>query len=280
MRASPPARLEQFNDHARRTGWLYARSVEYDGRAYVHLPFLYATRVGPELEAYARALARFPRLVGTPFDLEVRHDVVAVFEPHALDAFASGVLENAGLTQLSAHATRIAAALPARILRAEQQIDAETLREAHDTVVDAIALNLANPFAELAHSTEEVRVRFSADRWFHERAQTVRAVWREIVDFSWEAGFLPRRRDARALWSDPSRLADHLGYTGPRPPLDPAIRMPDIEVPASGDLLTMLGEMEEFRHYWQARLSRLFETLARSLNIDPEEPLDAYCARL
>lgn len=280
MRASLPARLERFNDHARRTGWLYARSVEYDGRAYVHVPLLYATRVGPELEAYARALARFPRLVGTPFDLDVRHDVVAVFEPHALDAFASGVLERDGLTRLSAHATRIAADLPARILRAERQTNAENLRDAHETVVDAIALNLANPFAELAHPAEEVRVRFSADRWFHERAQTVRAVWRDIVDFSWEAGFLPRRREARELWSDPSRLADHLGYSGPRPQLDPEIRMPDIEVPASDDLLTMLGEMEEYRHYWQARLSRLFETLARSLNLDPEEPLDAYCARL
>lgn len=259
MRASPPARLEAFNDHARRTGWLYTKSVEYDGRAYIHVPLLYATRVGPELESYAQALARFPQLIGVPLDVEVRHGVVAVFDPRDLDVFIGQVEDRHSC--LSAHAVRIADALPTRVLRAETHTTDTTLREAHEALIDAIALNLANPFVELAHPSERANVRFSVDRWFHERSQTPRKEWREIVDFSWEAGFLPRRREVRAIWSDPSRLADHLGYTGPRPPLQPVVRMPDIDVPASDNLLTMLGEMEEFRHYWQARLSRLFETL-------------------
>lgn len=259
MRASPPARLEAFNDHARRTGWLYTKSVEYDGRAYVHIPLLYATRVGPELEAYAQALARFPQLVDVPFGVEVHHEVVAVFDPNALNAFIIKVEDRQSCLSWTG---RIACPpLAERVLRAETHTSEATLREAHEAVIDAIALNLANPFVELAYPHERANVRFSVDRWFHERARTLRIEWRDIVDFSWEAGFLPRRREERALWSDPSRLADHLGYTGPRPPLQPAIRMPDIDVPASDNLLTMLGELEEFRHYWQARLSRLFETL-------------------
>ncbi|HJQ37541.1 MAG TPA: hypothetical protein VKB93_10410 [Thermoanaerobaculia bacterium] len=247
MRAPPPARLDEFNDHARRTGWLYTKSVEYDGRAYVHIPLVYTTRVEPELEAYARALARFPRLVDVPFDIEVRHGVVAVFDPRDLDAFVAQV------SCLSWTGRIACPPLAERVLRAETETNEETLREAQEALIDAIALNLANPFVELAHPAERANVRFSVDRWFHERAQTLRVEWRDIVDFSWEAGFLPRRRDVRAIWSDPARLADHLGYTGPRPPLKPAIRMPDIPVPASDNLLTMLGELEEFRHYWQAR---------------------------
>ena len=254
MRASPPARLGEFIDHARRTGWLYTKSVEYDGRAYVHIPLIYSTRVEAELEAYARALARFPQLIEVPFHVDVRHGVVASFDPKALDAFIAEVEDRQSC--LSWTGRSACPPLAELVLRAE--MDPERLRDAHEALIDAIALNLANPFVELAHPSERANVRFSVDRWFHERAQALRAEWREIVDFSWEAGFLPRRREVRAIWSDPFRLADHLGYTGPRPRIKPTIRMPDIPVPASDNVLTFLGELEEFRHYWQARLYARF----------------------
>lgn len=274
MRATPPA----FDDHVRRTGWLYARSVEYDGRAYVHVPLLYSTRIGPELEAYARALTRFPQLLGVPFACDVQHDVVAVFSDPA--ALSELWFRDVARCEAAARAAALGVAgrFPSQVLAAEAAPSASSLRSAHATLVEAIAVNLANPFVELHRPP--VRVAFSADRWFHERAKTLPVTWDAIVDFAWEGGFLPRRAAERAVWMDPPKLADQLGYRGPRPERRPIIRRPAIDAPDSADLLVLLGEMEEFRHYWQARLARLFETLARRLHIDRESTLDDYCARL
>lgn len=289
-----------FEELARRAGWLYTRSIEYEGRILVHMPLVYATRVDAELAAYARALGRFPGLCAYagPFPFEVLHEVVAVCDPAAVRTFAAWCLDELRLDDALArrwvrHAARLLVDLPESCIAFEaRRLDGvkaeEELRHACGIVTDAIALNLANPFVELHASEQAVQLtsptaEFSSDRWFHERLDALRArvargsaIWADFVDFAWEAGFLPRRDEQRALWQDPSRVAEALGWTGARGTVRVKPRRPDLgTLPPTGafepaSLLRLFGYLEEIRHYWQTRL------FARVLP-DPAEPASLAC---
>jgi pyruvate,water dikinase len=286
-----------FEELAQRAGWLYTRSIEYEGWIFVHMPLVYATRVDAELAAYARALGRFPYLCayGGTFPFEVLHDVVAVCDPTAVRTFAAWCLDELRLDDALArrwvrHAARLLVALPESCIAFEARLldsvkAEEELRHACEIVTDAIALNLANPFVELHASEQAVQLtsEFSSDRWFHERLDTLRArvargsaIWTDFVDFAWEAGFLPRRDGQRALWQDPSRVAEALGWTGARGTVRLKPRRPDLGTLPSTDafepasLLRLFGYLEEFRHYWQTRL------FAR-VPPDPAKPASIAC---
>lgn len=252
--------------------WLLDLSVESHGRAAVHLPLIYASRLRVEHEAYAAALARFPSIVGLGHTIgpEVVDGAVAVFaveEREALrdacfDALASGpALASAVARRWVPKGDLPAACLAAeRELVADRAVGAAALSRLFGAVAEAIALSLLNPFVESAFLAAhrlfagsdlfdelvrktEASLRFSFLKYFQTRLQELEAAAAEgplaperLVQFCWEVGFLAGAGSEETDYDDPHATAARLGarfVPGLRGAPGPQLRAPRFETGCS-----------------------------------------------
>lgn len=287
------------------SSWLYDMYSVDGNRAYVHLPLVYASRLAAHHEVYAEALRIFPSIVGmSDFTVSITDGQVACFDISRYDRFRATCLRL--IVQDVAAAQRLARAgafnlsvLRARCLEAEEEfldtgtVEKRPLSELRFRVARAIAVNLANPFVELALvSTSHCgdggyslpAPTFSYLSYFARRRAALSAIELDPVSdtayFCWEVGFLGEPSGDGSPWEDPNSSA-HLSRTAESmlPPnvLPPSIREPPgvptidaalVRACSEHNLIlrctAFLGFLqlhEELRHYWQLRVIRLLRRL-------------------
>ncbi len=228
-------------------GWLYDFHIDEGIHAYVHLPMVYASRVRAQLELYAAAMRRFPRLlrVSTSFQPEIIDGVVVRFPTRALVRFKIAAVDllaqnPRNFIPLARAAWRIWSELPALCCQAEtawlsRGLDQSMFRRMWRSLVAAASISLGNPFVELAY--HQARSLFGSESNFrsmlsreiyqptYSHIMHYEARWRrlrsiegsgitigeEIVDFAWHEGFLAEATGDGAPEESPWHVASVLG---------------------------------------------------------------------
>jgi pyruvate,water dikinase len=317
------------------TLWLFDLSTRSDNSAWVHVPLVYATNMSVQHEAYANALLTFAHLIDNNRSLQgsLVGDVVFRYDLAGYHAFRSAclakvVLDRQFAAEIAERYISIRRRLPLTCLAAEESIvvsgrvDQAVTSRLFCDVVEAIAINLANPFVESA--VVLAREMFGADDEFdslyrrvvgppsfshmsyfaseeqrlRKRAQRGSVTAGEIQRFAWVAGFLGGGEADRSPFESASYVARQMGLASDRLPVDDSPSAANILPPncamdptgltdewADDDnaivrlllLLRALQVGEEFRHYWQARVMRLFRLLAGDDWSAESQHLAEYC---